>query len=67
MNSTVIVGIIRHILTTLGGILVAKGQLDSANLETIAGGLSALVGVVWSVYDKRTKPLVVTNSETETK
>jgi hypothetical protein len=46
-------GIVRHILTTGGGFLVASGALTSAQAETTVGALIALIGVVWSVIDKR--------------
>lgn len=52
-----ILGIIRHILTTGGGILASKGVIESAQIETAVGALVVLVGVVWSIIDKR-KPAV---------
>ena len=55
MDKTVIIGsFARHILTTLGGMAVAKGWLDSSQIEPVAGALLVLAGVVWSLIQKRT-------------
>jgi hypothetical protein len=55
MDKTVIIGsFARHILTTLGGMAVAKGWLDSSQIEPVAGALLVLAGVAWSLIQKRT-------------
>lgn len=55
MNSVLkdqILGLVRHLLTFVGGIAIAKG-LVSASVETdIIGGLMTLIGAVWSIIDK---------------
>jgi hypothetical protein len=43
----------RHLLTTLGGIAVAKGFIDANQLEPIAGALLIIGGVVWSIVQKQ--------------
>jgi hypothetical protein len=53
MNSEAILGIIRHVLTTAGGALVANGTLDANQLNTGAGALVVLIGVAWSIFAKR--------------
>lgn len=53
MSSEQLAGIIRHILTTLGGGLATKGLIDEAALSAIAGGIAALVGVAWSWWSKK--------------
>ena len=53
MTQDEILGIIRHLLTALGGVLVTKGYVDGAGLDTIVGALVAVAGVAWSVYQKR--------------
>ncbi len=45
--------IARHVLTTIGGGLVASGAIDSGQLETGIGAIFVLVGIVWSVVQKR--------------
>jgi hypothetical protein len=41
-------GLIRHILTTLGGSLMYFGVVDEATWGAISGGVLALAGVLWS-------------------
>lgn len=53
MNKEQILGIIRHLFTFIGGILVLRGTLDEALAEQIAGGLVTLIGTVWSVFTKK--------------
>ena len=47
-----IMGIIRHGLTFVGGILVMKGLIDETLSQEIIGSVITLVGLVWSVVDK---------------
>jgi hypothetical protein len=53
MMNTALMGIARHLLTLAGGYLVAKGTIDAAAAETLVGAGVSIVGVVWSVLDKR--------------
>lgn len=54
-----ILGVVRHALTTAGGGLVTAGYLSSDNLTQIVGGVIALLGVGWSIYQKKhAKPAV---------
>ena len=46
-------GIIRHALTFLGGVLVTQGVLDDALFMELFGAVMTLVGGVWSVIDKK--------------
>lgn len=46
-------GLIRHLLTALGGALAAKGYIGSGDVELVAGALATIIGVAWSVYEKR--------------
>jgi hypothetical protein len=50
-----ILGIIRHTLTFVGGILVMKGILDETMWAEISGSVLTLTGGVWSVIDKTSK------------
>lgn len=49
-------GLIRHALTTVGGVLVAKGYLDSGTVEAVAGAVVTILGVIWSLVAKRQRP-----------
>lgn len=46
-------GIIRHTLTFVGGLLVLKGLVDEAVVNEIVGGVITLVGTIWSVVAKQ--------------
>ena len=46
-------GLIRHALTALGGALVAGGYLTSDQWTSVAGALTILAGVAWSLIAKR--------------
>lgn len=52
MNLEQTLGIVRHSLTLVGGILIAKGYIDEAMVEAISGGVVGLVGLIWSVIIK---------------
>ena len=52
-NKEQLMGIIRHSLTFLGGIAVAKGYADDATVTQIIGSAVTLIGAVWSVITKK--------------
>lgn len=45
-------GIVRHSLTFIGGILIMKGIVDDTLLNEIIGGVTTLAGAIWSVVAK---------------
>lgn len=47
-----VLGIVRHTLTFVGGIVVMRGIVDETTVTEIIGGVMTLVGTVWSVVDK---------------
>jgi len=47
-----LLGILRHTLTFVGGILIAKGLIDEATATEIIGGVITLTGTIWSVLAK---------------
>ncbi len=47
-----IMGIIRHVLTFVGGIVVMKGLVDEAVITEIIGGAMTLTGAIWSIVVK---------------
>ncbi len=47
-----LLGILRHALTFVGGILVMKGIVDDATLSELTGAVLTLAGGVWSVINK---------------
>ena len=54
-QDTVLNGIVRHILTALGGALVTKGTLAESERELAIGAIITLAGVIWSAFAKRRK------------
>jgi hypothetical protein len=52
MNKNQIIGIVRHALTFLGGIIVTKGLIDESTLLEIVGSISTLIGAIWSIIEK---------------
>ena len=53
MKKELTLGIIRHALTFVGGVLVMKGIIDAEIVAEISGAAMTLVGGVWSIWDKR--------------
>ena len=53
MNMETVLGIIRHALTFGGGFLVAKNWLSGDELVTGVGAAVALIGLAWSIIQKR--------------
>jgi len=53
MNKETIFGLIRHILTVAGGAMVAKGAIDESMSEEIIGIVIAIIGVAWSIKEKK--------------
>jgi hypothetical protein len=47
-----LLGIVRHSLTFIGGILVTKGLIDETLLIEFTGGVIALAGTIWSIVEK---------------
>ena len=52
MSKERILGIIRHTLTFVGGLLVMKGLVDEAIASEIIGGVMTLTGTIWSIFEK---------------
>lgn len=53
MKKEQVLGILRHTLTFLGGIVVMKGLIDETTATEIIGGVITLVGTIWSIVDKQ--------------
>lgn len=45
-------GVIRHVLTFVGGILVTTGYLDQGTATQLTGALMTIIGIVWSIKEK---------------
>jgi hypothetical protein len=53
MKKEQVLGIVRHSLTFVGGILIMKGVVDEATFTEISGAIITLVGGVWSIIIKK--------------
>jgi hypothetical protein len=53
MTSEMWLGLTRHLLTALGGVLVARGVVDTGTVQTAIGAIITLAGAGWSIWDKR--------------
>jgi len=47
-----IIALLRHLLTFIGGTLVAKGLLDATALQEIIGAIITLLSVGWMAVEK---------------
>ena len=47
-----VLGIVRHTLTFVGGIVVAKGLVDESTVTEIISGVLTLTGAIWSIVAK---------------
>lgn len=55
MKLDMILGLVRHILTLVGGYYVSRGTIDQSTADTAIGALTALAGVSWSIHDKASR------------
>lgn len=53
LDVTVVTAIVRHFMTFVGGILVARGLFDAGMVESLTGAMVTISGVVWSVLNKK--------------
>jgi hypothetical protein len=53
MSKERILGVVRHTLTFVGGLLVMKGIVDEAMASEIIGGVMTLTGTIWSIFEKK--------------
>jgi len=48
-----LLGIVRHSLTFIGGILITKGLIDESLFSELTGGILTLTGAIWSIINKK--------------
>lgn len=53
MNKEQVLGIIRHTLTFVGGVLVIKGMSSEAVISETIGAVMTAVGAIWSVIKNK--------------
>ncbi len=47
-----VLGIVRHALTFIGGIVIARGLVDETLVTECIGGVLTLTGAIWSIINK---------------
>ena len=53
MKKEIVLGIIRHTLTFVGGIFITKGIIDASSAQELSGAVITLIGGIWSVIQKQ--------------
>lgn len=53
MDQAQVFGIVRTVLSALGGYLVGKGFVDEATATSLAGAGATILAAIWSVVSKR--------------
>lgn len=53
MSNEQIKGFVRHTLTLVGGILVAKGVIDEGTMLEGVGIVMSVIGYIWSFKEKQ--------------
>lgn len=49
-------GLVRHIMTTLGGVAFVSAHFDPTAWQTVVGAAAIIGGVVWSYLAKKLAP-----------
>jgi hypothetical protein len=52
MSKEQVMGIVRHVLTFVGGVLVLRGYTTDADYMALSGLISTAVGSIWSIIAK---------------
>jgi hypothetical protein len=45
-------GLIRHILTIIGGVAISRGWINEENALAVTGAVLSVIGVIWSWRSK---------------
>lgn len=53
MNKEQVMGLVRHVLTFVGGILVANGLVTEIESVQLVGALVTAIGGIWSILSKK--------------
>lgn len=53
MNKDIVSSLVRHFITGVGSILVAKGYLDGEMVNQLAGAIATIGGLAWAVISKK--------------
>jgi hypothetical protein len=56
MSLDIVLGLVRHLLTFGGGLLVTRGLADASVVNEAVGAIVTLVGIAWSIKIKLSPP-----------
>jgi positive regulator of sigma E activity len=56
LMQSAVIALLRHLLTFIGGTLVAKGILDATALTEIIGAIISILSVTWMAVSKYNAP-----------
>jgi positive regulator of sigma E activity len=56
LMQSAVIALLRHLLTFIGGTLVAKGILDATALTEIIGAIISILSVTWMAVSKYKAP-----------
>ena len=52
MNREIVAGLVRHLVTVFGGVLVTHGYLTAGDFQQVAGAVAILAAMAWSAFVK---------------
>ena len=53
MTKEQVLGLVRHTLTFVGGVLIAKGLITEQLTQEIIGGVITITGAIWSLLKNK--------------
>lgn len=53
MTGEQVAGVVRALVSAVGGYFVGQGLLDAETATTIGGAIATLAAAAWSIYAKR--------------
>ena len=55
MDKDMIIALVRHSLTFIGGLLIMKGYIDESSLEEVIGSAISITSTIWMIVNKNKK------------
>ena len=52
MTKEQVLGMVRHAMTFVGGVLLAMGYVEGETWAEVSGAVVTLIGAAWSIWDK---------------
>lgn len=55
MDKAIVLGVVRHLLTSVGGAIASKGYVSGDEIDLLVGAIVTISGVAWSAYEKHAR------------